>query len=162
MKYKKILLPHEIKLLESGKLKDITHERASAVWLEASSSTPPAGSEYTTVYRVMGDTELLYLLEHNALPATQPYQAIMEGENGRKYAEKYLRGHKRVDTAPTTVVEFTVPTDPIKVLFASQHKAEDGAISTGLGNKGGDGLELFNSALAVGSWRIVLVKRSYK
>ena len=55
----------------------------------------------------MGDLECGYLLKHGVLPSTQPYQAIIEGERGRTYAEKYLRGHKSVDTSPTTVVEFT-------------------------------------------------------
>ena len=38
------------------------------------------------------------------------------------YAEKYLRGHKSVDTAPTTVVEFIAPKELIATLFATQHK----------------------------------------
>ena len=58
----------------------------------------------------MGDTELLFLLQYNQLPDTQPYQAIIEGERGRVYAEKYLNGKKWVDSCPTTVVEFVVKT----------------------------------------------------
>ena len=80
------------------------------------------------------------------------------------YAEKYLRGHKAVDTSPTTVVEFVVPEALVDRLFAMQHKAEDGAISMGLGNKAGGGLPLFNAALTDGrgSWRVVCVKRKLK
>lgn len=109
----------------------------------------------------MGDKELAYLLEHGALPATQPYQAIIEGQNGRNYAEKFLRGHKKVDTAPTTVVEFVVPAVLVKTLMARQCKVEDGAISMGLGNKAGNGLSLFNEALQIppALFRIVLIKR---
>mmetsp|Transcript_37395 Transcript_37395/g.60890 ORF Transcript_37395/g.60890 Transcript_37395/m.60890 type:complete len:122 (+) Transcript_37395:3-368(+) len=113
------------------------------------------------VYRPMGDKEMGYLREQGTLPATQPYQTIVEGEGGRIYAEKYLRGHKSVDTAPTTVVEFEVPRALWDTLFNMQHKAEDGAVSHGLGDKGGKGLPLFNAALCNGeaTWRIVLVKR---
>jgi hypothetical protein len=75
---------------------------------------------------------------------------------------RYLTGQKRVDTSPTSVVEFAIPVELYEVLFAIQHKVEDGAISIGLGNKAGNALPLFNSALADGrsSWRIVKVKRS--
>lgn len=116
------------------------------------------------VYRPMGDTELLHLLHHCSLPDTQPYQTIVRDEQGRNYAEKYLRGHKRVDSSPTTVVEFAVPAELVKTLWAMQSKNEDGAISHGLGDKGGKGLPLFNACLRdpeSGSFfRIVLVKRS--
>mmetsp|Transcript_48225 Transcript_48225/g.134909 ORF Transcript_48225/g.134909 Transcript_48225/m.134909 type:complete len:185 (-) Transcript_48225:1512-2066(-) len=109
----------------------------------------------------MGDLECGYLLKHGVLPSTQPYQAIIEGERGRTYAEKYLRGHKSVDTSPTTVVEFTAPRHLIATLFEIQHKVEDGALSMGLGDKAGKGLPLFNASLASGetTYRIVLVKR---
>ena len=45
-----------------------------------------------------------------------------------------------------------------------QHKAEDGCISHGLGDKGGKGLPLFNAALQAQrtAFRIVLVKRGGK
>jgi hypothetical protein len=56
----------------------------------------------------MGDIELFFLLNNNFLPNTQPYHAIVEGETGRKYMEKYLNGIKYVDSKPTTIVEFTI------------------------------------------------------
>eukprot|EP00040_Diaphanoeca_grandis_P040109 m.5218 g.5218 ORF g.5218 m.5218 type:complete len:144 (-) comp4178_c0_seq1:110-541(-) len=123
---------------------------------------PCTASGVTNVYRPMGDEECGYLLQHNVLPSTQPYQTIVEGANGRRYAEKYLRGHKSVDTSPTTVVEFTTTVALITTLFEMFHKAEDGAISHGLGDKGGKGLPLFNESLEKGetTFRIVLVKRS--
>merc|ERR1719160_769099 len=100
-------------------------------------------------------------MDHNELPNTQPYQTIVRGEEGKVYAEKYLRGHKSVDSSPTTVVEFTVPRALVERLFAMQSKNEDGAISHGLGDKGGRGLPLFNASLLAGesSYRIVFVKR---
>merc|ERR1712083_1262526 len=119
---------------------------------------------YTLVYRPMGDEEFSYLRAHNALPDTQPYQTIVEGEEGRVYAEKYLNGKKAVDSSPTTVVEFLTPMVLIRRLFDMQSKNEDGAISHGLGDKGGRGLPLFNSSLQSGetSFRIVSVKRFEK
>ena len=115
----------------------------------------------TTVYRPMGDPECLYLLEYGELPDTQPYQTIVEGPNGRVYAEKYLRGHKKVDSSPTTVVEFVAPKPLIDALFEQQCKVEHGAISHGLGDKGGKGLARFNASIAAGdtTFGIVLVKR---
>merc|ERR1719199_1950971 len=112
----------------------------------------------------MGDEECRHLLETGTLPNTQPYQTIVEGPDGRVYAEKYLRGHKSVDSSPTTVVEFVAPRSLSDRLFAMQSKNEDGAISHGLGDKGGKGLPLFNASLRSGesSFRIVLVKRSLK
>jgi len=85
----------------------------------------------------------------------------VRGEEGRKYAETYLRGHKQVDSAPTTVVEFREPQALVDRLFAMQSKNEDGAISHGLGDKGGKGLPLFNASLQSGeaTFRVVLVKR---
>jgi hypothetical protein len=65
-KGKKSLLPHEADLLERGELKNITHKGATSIWLEAPSSVPKKGQ--TNVYRPMGDTEVLYLLEHLQLP----------------------------------------------------------------------------------------------
>jgi len=49
-------------------------------------------------------------------------------------------------------------------LFEKQHKAEDGTISMGLGNKAGGCLNLFNDSVAkrFPSWRIVKVKRRKK
>ena len=115
----------------------------------------------TTVYRPMGDKEFAYLSEHGLLPDTQPYQTIVEGESGRIYAEKYLRGKKWVDSHPTTVVEFIVPKVVVSELFRMQQKVEDGCLSHGLGHKGGKGLPLFNACLKLKhtSWKIVLVKR---
>ena len=125
-----------------------------------------AQQRMTRVYRPMGDAELQSLLAHGALPDTQPYQTIVEGRAGFEYASRYLRGTKKVDSQPSTVVEFTVPTSVIQRLFAMQHKAEDGVCSMGLGHKAGRGLELFNAALrdaaaatSGSSYRIVLVKR---
>lgn len=120
----------------------------------------PLHSE-TLLYRPMGDAEIRHLVQHQQLPATQPYQAVIEGEAGRAYSARYLTGSKKVDTAPSTVVELRVPRALQQQLFALQHKAEDGVLSMGLGPKAGGGLPLVNAALASGeaSWRIVLVKR---
>merc|ERR1712139_322286 len=98
------------------------------------------------------------------LPDTQPYQTIVVGNEGRIYAEKYLRGRKSVDSSPTTAMEFRAPRPLIQQLFTMQSKNEDGAISHGLGNKGGRGLPLFNASIRNGetSFRIVLVKRFEK
>ena len=88
----KRLLPHELALYNSGELQNITHHGSSSIWLEAPSSSTQDGQ--TNVYRPMGDTEVTHLVEHGELPDTQPYQAIIEGENGRIYANKYLTGGK--------------------------------------------------------------------
>eukprot|EP00933_Yihiella_yeosuensis_P062723 TRINITY_DN656_c1_g1_i1.p1 TRINITY_DN656_c1_g1~~TRINITY_DN656_c1_g1_i1.p1 ORF type:complete len:186 (-),score=37.83 TRINITY_DN656_c1_g1_i1:151-708(-) len=157
------LLPHEKSLLASGELEDITHGGSSSVWLSSPSSELEDLS-MTLVYRPMGDTELLHLLNYSILPDTQPYQTIVRGAEGRNYAEKYLRGHKKVDSSPTTVVEFAMPSEAISTLWAMQSKNEEGAISHGLGDKGGKGLPLFNACLqdpeSASFFRIVLVKRS--
>eukprot|EP00929_Paragymnodinium_shiwhaense_P098801 TRINITY_DN60313_c0_g1_i1.p1 TRINITY_DN60313_c0_g1~~TRINITY_DN60313_c0_g1_i1.p1 ORF type:complete len:242 (-),score=47.58 TRINITY_DN60313_c0_g1_i1:298-1023(-) len=157
------LLPHEQHLLNLGSLRDVTHKGASAVWLAADSLTPPDDT-MIVVYRPMGDIEYGYLLQHGELPASQPYQTIVRGEEGRQYAEKYLRGHKKVDSSPTTIVEFLAPRELVYALFAMQSKNEDGAISHGLGNKGGRGLPIFNASLRMGetTHRIVAVKRFEK
>jgi hypothetical protein len=156
------LAPHEIELVNAGQLENITHEGSKAVWLRANSSVLENDSHQKRVYRPMGDREATYLITYNQLPSTQPYQAIIEGDNGRTYAEKYLRGTKKVDSQPTTVIEFIAPTELIDNLFAIQHKVEDGALSMGLGNKAGGGITMFNESLAEGqtTYRIVLVKRS--
>ena len=156
------LLPHEATLLEQGLLVDISHG-GSNIWLKGEAHEGLLSLMMTVVYRPMGDFEVLHLVKHGTLPSTQPYQAIMEGEAGRRYAEKYLKGIKRVDTSPTTVVEFTAPRAFIEGLFRNQSKIEDGAMSTGLGNKAGKGLAAFNSRLLDGSitYRIVLVKRGH-
>lgn len=113
------LLPHEARLLEQGALEDVSHAGARARWLFATSAT--AGPERALVYRHMGDVECAYLLEHDQLPSTQPYQTITRGDEGRTYCEvahagwlvldvvterwqSYLRANKKVDTHPTTVV----------------------------------------------------------
>lgn len=156
----KRLLPHERVLYESGELKNITHEGSSSIWLEAPSSSQKPG--HTLVYRPMGDVEVTYLVEHGELPATQSYQAIIEGENGRSYSNKYLAGAKWVSTHPTTVVEFSAPTELIETLKKRQLKVEDGALSMGLGHKAGKGLPLFNESMRKGetTYRIVKIKRS--
>lgn len=157
------LLPHEQALLESGRLRDVTHAGASAAWLHAASCTPAeAGPDRAAAYRPMGDAEFATLARTGQLPSTQPYQTIVLGEPGRAYAEGYLRGRKRVDSAPTTVVEFLAPRELVEALFARQCKPEEGCLSHGLGDKGGGGLPAFNAALAAGAvtWRVVLVKRN--
>jgi len=157
------LLAHEEALVAAGELHDVTHSGSSAIWLSAESSLPVSDA-VSAVYRPMGDAEYNHLLIHGELPATQPYQTIVRGEEGRLYAEKYLRGQKAVDSSPTTVVEFLVPSSLVDELFAMQSKNEDGAISHGLGQKGGKGLPLFNRGLHDGniSFRVVMVKRFHR
>jgi hypothetical protein len=154
------LRPHERYLVAKGLLVNTTHPKASSIWLDAPSGVP--SSSHTMVYRPMGDAEILHLVQHNRLPETQPYQAIIEDAIGREYAEKYLNGKKRVDTNPTTVVEFMAPEVLIEELSKIQHKIEDGAMSIGLGNKAGGGVKRFNDNIASGAitWRIVKVKRA--
>ena len=144
----KALLPHEKELLASNQLQNVTHSGSSSIWLSTESTVLPADDDRTTIYRPMGDTETLYLVKNNKLPDTQPYQTIVEGENGREYCEKYLTGKKWVDSCPTTIVEFLCPKPLIKTLFEIQHKPEDGIMSMGLGNKAGKGLGLFNDSLS--------------
>lgn len=157
-KLARFLLPHEQALLAAGSLEDHTHAGASSAVLHAPSGTLAEGD--TLVYRPVGDVEASYLREHGILPDTQPYQAIIEGEGGRAYAEKFISGSKKSDAHPTTVVEFAAPASLITSLFETHSKIEDGAISTGLGSKAGKGLPRFNAALADGSarWRIVTVR----
>ena len=142
-----------------SELEDVTHQNSTSRWLEAEPSIPVEGK--VNVYRPMGDNELLFLLANNQLPSTQPYQAIIEGEEGRIYSNKYLSGKKKVDTNPTTVVEFTMPILLLEEIKAKQMKIEDGVMSMGLGNKAGGQLPLFNEYLANGeiTYRIVNVKR---
>jgi hypothetical protein len=155
----KRLLPHELALYNSGELKNITHHGSSSIWLETLSSSPEPGR--INVYRPMGDTEVRYLVEHGELPDTQSYQAIIEGENGRLYANKYLTGAKWTSTHPTTIVEFCAPIELIETLKQIQMKIEDGALSMGLGHKAGKGLPLFNESMRKGdtTYRIVKIKR---
>jgi hypothetical protein len=158
----KYLLPHEKELIKSGGLIDTTHPRSSSVWLTSPSSNVESGK--INVYRVMGDVELIYFLEHKTLPNTQAYQSIQKEEIGRLYAEKYLKGHKWVSTNPTTVIEFNSPKQLIDCLFEKQSKVEDGCMSTGLGYKAGNTLDLFNESLRNNetTWKIVTVKRKCK
>lgn len=153
------LLKHEKELLQNGSIQNITHKKSSSVWLHTESSN--VDKPYVNVYRVMGDDELLYLLNNKQLPSTQPYQAIVIGQEGRNYMEKYLNGLKYVDTNPTTVVEFTILQTLYDKLFAIQHKIEDGTISIGLGKYAGNGLDLFNDDLVndISHFKIVTVKR---
>eukprot|EP00727_Mastigamoeba_balamuthi_P001152 m51a1_g11033 hypothetical protein (141) ;mRNA; f:425798-426347 len=123
------LLPHERELLSSGALVNVTHQGSSSAWLQAPEHDPPAPGR-TRVYRPMGDAEFAHLMSTGLLPATQPYQTIVEGPEGRAYAAKYLTGRKWVDTAPTTVVEFDAPAELVRRLFEMQCKAEDGALGT--------------------------------
>lgn len=149
------LLDHEKQLLEQGLIQNITHNNANSICLRKKSSVPQVGC--VNVYRVMGDIELLFLINNKILPNTQPYQAIVEGEIGRKYMEKYLNGLKYVNSKPTTVVEFTIEKTLYDQMFKIQHKAEDGVLSIGLGNKAGNCLDLFNTGIK--SFAIVSVKR---
>jgi len=155
----KLLLPHEVELVKSGKLVNTTHKGSTALWLSGASTLLEPGR--TNVYRHMGDEELKYLVANNQLPNTQPYQTIVEGELGRKYCDKYLDGKKWVDSSPTCIIEFNTPKELIEYIFSVQHKAEDGCLSMGLGNKAGNQLALFNQALAEGksTWTVVKVKR---
>ncbi|KAJ3297738.1 hypothetical protein HK104_000149 [Borealophlyctis nickersoniae] len=132
------------------------------MWLEAPLSDTPPGK--TTVYRPMGDTETIYLVQHNVLPDTQPYQTIVEGARGWWYSNKYLTGQKKTNTHPSTVVEFTCPVELIEKLKTMQIKVEDGAMSMGLGCKAGGGLGMFNESMRNGetTYRIVKVKRAKK
>jgi hypothetical protein len=158
-KYSKLLTDYERILVSNGSLENQTHKGASAIWLKTVLSTPE--NDKTTVYRPMGDSETRYLVENGILPDTQPYQAIIEGENGYEYAFKYLSGKKHTDTHPSTIVEFIAPVDLIRKLEKKQSKVEDGAISMGLGFAGGKGLPLFNESMKNGetTFRIVAVKR---
>eukprot|EP00037_Helgoeca_nana_P028614 m.337734 g.337734 ORF g.337734 m.337734 type:complete len:165 (+) comp27796_c0_seq21:797-1291(+) len=158
------LLPHEHALVVAGSLKDITHSKATAVWLSTESTVVDQlkAIPVTTVYRHMGDPEVAHLLEHRQLPSTQPYQTIVEGPDGRVYCEGYLRGHRKPSgNVITTSVEFIAPKRLIDQLFLMFRKPEDGCISHGLGDKGGKGLPLFNASLIAGetTFKIILVKR---
>lgn len=155
----KLLLPHELKLLNEGKLINVTHPRSSSVVLAA--PCVPVRPGRTLVFRPMGDIELAFLIETGTLPATQPYQAIVRGHGGRVYANKFVDGLKKSDANPTTVVEFDMPSALVDTLFATQHKAEDGALSHGLGRFAGRTLPTFNACLTSGeaTFRVVRVKR---
>jgi hypothetical protein len=156
----KRLLPHELALYNSGELQNITYYGSSSIWLEALSAPPPVGRR--NVYRPMVDSEVLYLVEHGELPDGRRYQAIIEDENGRLYANKWLTGKKRGKTPRTTIVEFCAPIDLIETLKQKQLKIEDGALSIGLGYQAGRGLPLFNESIRKGdtTFRIVKIKRS--
>lgn len=147
--------------MKSGQLVDVTHKNASSVWLEAPSSVLDANADKCCIYRHMGDIEFAHLMSNGTLPDTQPYQTITRGPEGRSYCESYLRGTKKVDSDPTTVVEFICDKSMIDSFFAKQHKPEKGCISHGLGDKAGRTLSIFNESLALNKtiWRIVLVKR---
>ncbi|KAN0044791.1 hypothetical protein ACTA71_006314 [Dictyostelium dimigraforme] len=155
----KYLKRYERELLDSGELKNITHKGSSSVWLESLSSIPPHGK--INVYRPMGDIECDFLVLNGFLPDTQPYQAIIEGSNGRQYANKYLTGKKWTDTNPSTIVEFTCPIELIEHCKSIQTKIEDGALSIGLGFKAGNTLKFFNDSLKShqSTFRIVKIKR---
>jgi len=175
-KQKIAILPHERELLQRGTLEDTSHKGASARWL-----TLPAQFHTVTgmarllnltsdldakitVFRHMSDVEFAFLRENNQLPDTQPYQTIVCGEEGFNYCMKYFTGIKKVDSNPTTIVQFLVDKLLIDELFQMQAKAEDGVMSHGLGDKGGKGLPKFNEALEKGQiqWVIRLVKRNGK
>lgn len=153
------LLSHERQLYLCGALREVTHENSLYLWFQ--SDLGECDSQRTLVYRHMGDVELTHLVQHGTLPDTQPYQTIVQGKSGYEYCTKYLYGTKRVDTNVTTVIEFCAINSLIDEIFAKFHKPEDGCLSTGLGDKAGNTLMLFNQALADSSisWRPVLVKR---
>ncbi len=155
----KLLWPHELALLAQGALVNVTHPKASSVVLLAPCT--PVAQGRAKLFRPVGDDELRFLVEHGVLPSTQPYQAVIRGHGGRVYADKFVDGVKKNDTHPTTVVEFDVSAELADELFKRQHKAEDGALSHGLGHAAGKTLPLFNEALATGQaqYRIVRVKR---
>ena len=89
-------------MVAAGQLRDVTYTGASARWLHADSAVVAEGVPKSMVYRPMGDKEVSHLLRQGTLPSSQPYQTIVRGESGRAYADKYLRGQKRVDSSPTT------------------------------------------------------------
>ncbi len=162
------LLPHEIALVESGALRDVTHAGAKSFFFEGivgcSRGDDAARDDMCLVYRHMGDKELGVLLKERQLPSTQPYQTLVRGDEGLRYCRKYLSGKKRVDTGCTTIIEFWAATALIDELFAIFHKAEDGCLSTGLGNKAGKTLARFNAGLADGSilFSPIVVKRAMR
>jgi len=80
--------------------------------------------------------------------------------NGRAYSNKYLVGKKRVNTSPTTIVEFVISIGLIGALKGMQMRIEEGAMSMGLGDKVGRGLSFFNKELMSGNstFRSVKVK----
>ena len=123
----------------------VVEEQKKAI--SSPSSSVKTNPFFTTVYRPVGDDELRHLQQANQLPSTQPYQAIMEGQPGRAYAERYVDGTKRVDTAPATVIEIVAPTVLIQKLFEKQQKPEDGCLSHGLGFAAGKDLDVMNSWL---------------
>ena len=156
------LRAHETALLAAGELEDVSHHNASSKWLFAESTDENKLKKgRVLVYRHMGDGECSYLLEHNQLPDTQPYQTITRSQEGRRYCESYLRTNKFVNTNPTTVVEFECEKDMIDSFYEIQRKPEEGTLSHGLGSKAGKTLPIFNDGLRRGdtTWRIVLVKR---
>ena len=80
----KRLLEHERALLESNQLINVTHLNATSVIFLAPCAIVDL-SKHALVYRPMGDTEVQFLIANGQLPDTQPYQAIIEGHNGRLY-----------------------------------------------------------------------------
>jgi hypothetical protein len=163
------LFAHEAALLANGQLCETTHAGASSRWLEMPAADRDqihavighAAPGFELVYRHMGDREFAVLRQTGQLPATQPYQTIVRGEEGFRYCLKYFQGKKKVDTGVTTIVAFAVESELVETLFRMQSKVEDGAMSHGLGDKGGKGLPIFNAGLMHGHtfWRIRLVKR---
>jgi hypothetical protein len=102
----KRLLPHELALYNSGELLNITHYGSSSFFLST---------------RRMNKYISIYLVEHGVLPHIQPYQAIIEGENGRLYANKYLTEGKYTDSNPTMIIEFFA----VLPICYAQEKATD-------------------------------------
>ena len=46
--------------------------------------------ELVSIFRHMTDKECSFLREHGTLPDTQPYQTIVEGDEGFQYCKKFL------------------------------------------------------------------------
>eukprot|EP00439_Symbiodinium_sp_Y106_P039898 s2022_g4.t2 len=164
------LWPHEKTLLQSGALSEISHRGASSILLQAlhlekerdlpekegleetaeREELEAEREELVSIFRHMTDKECSFLREHGILPDTQPYQTIVEGDEGFQYCKKYFCGKKKVTPSVSTIVEFLCPRTLVDQLFAMQWKIEDGARSHGLGDKGGKGLPIFNEALESG------------
>ena len=142
-------------------LSDVIADSESSTAAGATLAGTGDSDGFELVYRHMGDREFAFLQQTGQLPATQPYQTIVRGEEGFRYCLKYFQGKKKVDTDVTTIVAFAVESGLVETLFRMQSKVEDGAMSHGLGDKGGKGLPLFNAGLTHGRifWRIRLVKR---
>ena len=133
------LWPHEKALLESGILAEISHRGASSILLQARhfndedmcleseklevekvEEEVEDQQEMVRIYRHMTDKECSFLREKGILPDTQPYQTIVEGDEGFQYCKKYFCGKKKVTPPVSTIVEFMCPRTLVDTLFAMQ------------------------------------------